>query len=116
MPSLSSSAGDDWDSSFHGRREPANARHADQRNDFWVTYLKRRRSLHTEAHESYTSLTNVIMLPALLSSAIASVLAVTLKDNPAGPYVVAAVSTASTFLIGVQQHLKVANAPLEPGA
>ena len=52
-------------------------------------------------------LANVIMLPALLTSAVASVLSVTLKDYPGGHWIVAAIATSSTFLIGVQQHLKV---------
>ena len=38
---------------------------------------------------------------------MASVLSVTLKDYPGGHWIVAAIATSSTFLIGVQQHLKV---------
>jgi len=91
-----------WDSSS----EP-DQQHADRRNEFWVSYLKRRRRMHTAAHELYIWLANVIMLPALLFSALGSVLSVMLKEEPLGPYIVAAISATSTFLIGVQQHIKV---------
>ena len=63
--------------------------------------------MHTAAHELYIWLTNVIMLPALLLSALASVLSVMLKEEPLGPYIIAGITATSTFLIGVQQHLKV---------
>ena len=92
---------------MHKAETHADSQQADHRNAFWISYLKRRRRLHTAAHEHYVWLANVIMLPALLTSAVASVLSVTLKDYPDGPWIVAAVATSSTFLIGVQQHLKV---------
>ena len=81
--------------------------HADHRNQFWVSYLKRRRRMHTAAHELYARLSNVIMLPTLLLSATASVLSIMTKGWQYGPYIVASMSATSTFLIGVQQHLKV---------
>eukprot|EP00964_Phaeocystis_antarctica_P019711 scaffold10880_cov64-Phaeocystis_antarctica.AAC.3 len=102
-----------WDASDHSRRRAAalksidSGQHADQRNQFWVSYLKRRRRMHTAAHELYARLTNVIMLPTLLLSAAASVLSIMLKSWQYGPYIVASMSATSTFLIGVQQHLKV---------
>ena len=90
-----------WDNSGGG------GPHADRRNAFWVSYLKRRRRMHTAAHELYIWLTNVIMLPALLLSALASVLSVMLKEEQLGPYIITGITATSTFLIGVQQHLKV---------
>ena len=63
--------------------------------------------MHTAAHELYARLSNVIMLPTLLLSAAASVLSIMLKGWQYGPYIVASMSATSTFLIGVQQHLKV---------
>ena len=63
--------------------------------------------MHTAAHELYARLSNVIMLPTLLLSATASVLSIMTKGWQYGPYIVASMSATSTFLIGVQQHLKV---------
>ena len=77
------------------------------RNGFWLAYLKRRRTMHTEAHELYSLAANLLALSAVLLSALAAALSILLRDVAAGPYAVAALACVSAVLIGVQQKLKV---------
>ena len=77
------------------------------RNGFWLTYLKRRRTMHTEAHELYSLAANLLALSAVLLSALAAALSILLREVAAGPYAVAALACISAVLIGVQQKLKV---------
>ena len=77
------------------------------RNGFWLAYLKRRRTMHTEAHELYSLAANLLALSAVLLSALAAALSILLREVAAGPYAVAALACVSAVLIGVQQKLKV---------
>ena len=77
------------------------------RNGFWLAYLKRRRTMHTEAHELYSLAANLLALSAVLLSALAAALSILLREVAAGPYAVAALACISAVLIGVQQKLKV---------
>ena len=77
------------------------------RNGFWLAYLKRRRTIHTEAHELYSLAANLLALSAVLLSALAAALSILLREVAAGPYAVAALACVSAVLIGVQQKLKV---------
>ena len=83
-----------------------NAGHAG-RNGFWLAYLRRRRTMHTEAHELYSLAANLLALSAVLLSALAAALSILLREVAAGPYAVAALACVSAVLIGVQQKLKV---------
>ena len=80
---------------------------APPRTSFWLAYLKRRRTMHTEAHELYSLAANLLALSAVLLSALAAALSILLREVAAGPYAVAALACVSAVLIGVQQKLKV---------
>ena len=88
------------------RSSEADAPHAG-RNGFWLAYLRRRRMMHTEAHELYSLAANLLALSAVLLSALAAALSILLREVAAGPYTVAALACVSAVLIGVQQKLKV---------
>ena len=77
------------------------------RNGFWLAYLRRRRTMHTEAHELYSLAANLLALSAVLLSALAAALSILLREVAAGPYAVAALACVAAVLIGVQQKLKV---------
>ena len=89
------------------RSSEADAPPAMNRNGFWLAYLKRRRTMHTEAHELYSLAANLLALSAVLLSALAAALSILLREVAAGPYAVAALACVSAVLIGVQQKLKV---------
>ena len=50
------------------------------RNGFWLAYLKRRRTMHTEAHELYSLAANLLALSAVLLSALAAALSILLRE------------------------------------
>jgi len=74
--------------------------------DILALYIKGQRTLYTEAKVYCEQQLNMLMLPAILLSAICTVLSVSLKDLTAGVYVVSGLTAVNSFILSIISYLK----------
>jgi hypothetical protein len=69
-------------------------------------YLKGQKILYTESKTVCEQRLNFLMLPAILITAVASILSLVLKDLADGPTVVSSLNGANAFLLALISYLK----------
>ena len=74
--------------------------------DLISTYVKGQKVLYTEAHEHCTLYLNLLMLPAILLSALASVFSFSFEGYEWGSIVVASINAFNGFLLSVVNYSK----------
>lgn len=74
--------------------------------DIISTYIKGQKIIYTEAHEYATLYLNLLMLPAILLSALASVFSFSFEHYEWGPVVVASINAFNGFLLSVVSYSK----------
>ena len=74
--------------------------------DLISTYVKGQKVLYTEAHEHCTLYLNMLMLPAILLSALASVFSFSFEGYEWGSIVVASINAFNGFLLSVVNYSK----------
>jgi len=74
--------------------------------DILALYIKGQRTLYTEAKVYCEQQLNMLMLPAILLSALCTVLSVSLKDLTAGVYVVSGLTAVNSFILSIISYLK----------
>lgn len=74
--------------------------------DIISTYIKGQKIIYTEAHEYATLYLNLLMLPAILLSAVASVFSFSFERYEWGPLVVASINAFNGFLLSVVSYSK----------
>ena len=74
--------------------------------DIISTYVKGQKILYTEAHEHCSLYLNVLMLPAIFLSALASVLSFSFEGYEWGSIVVASINAFNGFLLSVVSYSK----------
>ena len=74
--------------------------------DIISTYVKGQKILYTEAHENCTLYLNMLMLPAILLSALASVFSFSFEGYDWGSIVVASINAFNGFLLSVVSYSK----------
>ena len=74
--------------------------------DIISTYVKGQKILYTEAHEHCTMYLNLLMLPAIFLSALASVLSFSFDSYTWGAIVVASINAFNGFLLSVVSYSK----------
>jgi hypothetical protein len=74
--------------------------------DILALYIKGQRTLYTEAKVYCEQQLNMLMLPAILLSALCTVLSVSLKDLTAGVYVVSGLTAINSFILSIISYLK----------
>lgn len=74
--------------------------------DILAVYLRGQKILYTEAKTSCENRLNTIMLPAILVSAITTVLSLALKDINQGPLILASLNAFSSFLLALISYFK----------
>jgi len=74
--------------------------------DILAIYLRGQKILYTEAKTSCESRLNTIMLPAILLSAVTTVLSLALKNLDQGPLILASLNGCSSFLLALISYFK----------
>jgi len=74
--------------------------------DILALYIKGQRTLYTEAKVYCEQQLNMLMLPAILVSALCTVLSVSLKDLTAGVYIVSGLTAVNSFILSIISYLK----------
>ena len=74
--------------------------------DILALYIKGQKVLYTEAKVYCEQQLNMLMLPAILVSAICTLLSVGLKDYLEGAYVVSGLTAINSFLLAIISYLK----------
>lgn len=74
--------------------------------DIISTYIKGQKIIYTESHELCTLYLNILMLPAIFLSALASVLSFGFEKDDWGPLVVASINAFNSFLLSVVSYSK----------
>lgn len=74
--------------------------------DILAVYLRGQKILYTEAKTSCENRLNTIMLPAILVSAITTVLSLALKNIDQGPLILASLNALSSFLLALISYFK----------
>jgi hypothetical protein len=74
--------------------------------DILALYLKGQKILYTESKVYCEQILNILMLPAILISALCTVLSVALKDYVAGVYIVSGLAAVNSFILALISYLK----------
>lgn len=74
--------------------------------DVIAMYLMGQKILYTEAKTYCEQHLNFLMLPAILITAVCSILSLVLKDYVSGPIIVSSLSGANAFILAVINYLK----------
>lgn len=74
--------------------------------DIIAMYLKGQKILYTEAKTVCEQRLNYLMLPAILITAICTILSLVLKDTPNGSTIVSSLNGANAFLLALISYLK----------
>ena len=74
--------------------------------DLIAVYLKGQKILYTEAKTLCELRLNYLMLPAILITALCSILSLTLKDYAAGAIIVSCLNGGNAFILALVSYLK----------
>ena len=74
--------------------------------DILAMYLKGQKILYTESKTVCEQRLNFLMLPAIMITAIASILSLVLRDYDSGPTIVSSLNGANAFLLALISYLK----------
>jgi hypothetical protein len=74
--------------------------------DILATYLKGQKILYTESKTHCEQRLNFLMLPAILITAVCTILSLVLKEYPFGPTVVSSLNGANAFILALINYLK----------
>jgi hypothetical protein len=74
--------------------------------DILAIYLKGQKILYTESKTHCEQRLNFLMLPAILITAVCTILSLVLKEYPFGPTVVSSLNGANAFILALINYLK----------
>uniref|UniRef100_A0A6C0AIS6 Uncharacterized protein n=1 Tax=viral metagenome TaxID=1070528 RepID=A0A6C0AIS6_9ZZZZ len=74
--------------------------------DLLALYMQGQKILYTESKVYCEQQLNMLMLPAILISALCTLLSVSLKDLTAGVYIVSGLAACNSFILSVVSYLK----------